>query len=523
MAGSGANARERVLAIACTLPPAPKVLAGMGRLLRDTNTDLAQVADLIRQDAALAAQVIRISNSVVYGAGQARLGSVEEAVARIGFREIHGLVGCVAADRVVERELSHYGVEAEPLREHLLYTALTCEALAERCGLDPRLAYTAGLLRPLGMLVLDRVAGELGIAAYDAEQAASYAIWEGRVFGMSNPDIAAEVLAEWVFPKEIIDAVREHHFRVDQVGENKLACLLHLACGMVSGTGSGLPGEKQEWDFDTRRFAFLGLDMKDLDLAGRQARKIFENYNLRYRMDAGSARTKVTVQAPPPTPAPVRALVPPPQVSCDSGRPSGVLDVKDENTVQATEEGTAPPIDFTTFMRNYQNMVYTTAVRLLGNEAQAEDISQEVFLKAYEHWENLSTSPTAGGWLKTVTTNLSINHLQRYRKRWRFFSEFVRSDGEEEEAPVEFADPGDFLDDLGKEDRRAWVEQALEKLPEHQRVPLVLFHFEDMPYEDIAKRLGVSLSKVKTDIMRGREALAKVLMQTGASHEKFEY
>jgi len=180
------------------------------------------------------------------------------------------------------------------------------------------------------------------------------------------------------------------------------------------------------------------------------------------------------------------------------------------------------PIDFTTFMRSYQDMVYTTAVRLLGNEAQAEDISQDVFLKAFEHWDNLKASDTAGGWLKTVTTNLSINHLQRYRKRWRFFSEITHRDDEEEEREVEFASQENFLDGLGQADRRAWVERALANLPEHQRVPLVLFHFEELPYEAIAKRLGVSLSKVKTDILRGREALMKALQHSGASHEKFE-
>ena len=197
--------------------------------------------------------------------------------------------------------------------------------------------------------------------------------------------------------------------------------------------------------------------------------------------------------------------------------------MNEDNPVQATEEATAAPSDFTTFMRNYQDMVYTTAVRLLGNEAQAEDVSQDVFLKAFEHWDNLQASDTAGGWLKTVTTNLSINHLQRYRKRWRFFSEFIRrGDDNGDEQEVEFASPENFLEELGQADRRAWVERALEKLPEHQRVPLVLFHFEDMPYEDIAKRLGVSLSKVKTDILRGREALAKALRHSGASHEQFE-
>lgn len=183
--------------------------------------------------------------------------------------------------------------------------------------------------------------------------------------------------------------------------------------------------------------------------------------------------------------------------------------------------GTMSPVDFTTFMRNYQDMVYSTAVRLLGNEAQAEDISQEVFLKAYERFDDLGTSPTAGGWLKTVTTNLSINHLQRYRKRWRFFSELVRHDDDGDEGePVEFAAPdGDFLTDLNQGDRRAWVERALEHLPDHQRVPLVLYHFEDQPYDEIARQMGVSLSKIKTDILRGRAALAQILLRSGTAHE----
>lgn len=181
-----------------------------------------------------------------------------------------------------------------------------------------------------------------------------------------------------------------------------------------------------------------------------------------------------------------------------------------------------PPLDFTTFMRNYQDMVYSTAVRLIGNETQAEDIAQDVFIKAHEHFDNLRSSPTAGGWLKTVATNLSINHIQRYKKRWSFFSDLVHRSDEGEEKEVEFAAPDTFFNAVDSGERREWVERALEKLPDHQRIPLVLFHFEDMSYEDIAKKLGVSLSKVKTDILRGREALARVLVHSGASHEKFE-
>src|SRR5258708_1555634 len=68
---------------------------------------------------------------------------------------------------------------------------------------------------------------------------------------------------------------------------------------------------------------------------------------------------------------------------------------------------------FEAFMQNYQNMVFSTAMRLLANQTEAEDISQEVFLKAYERFEELSQSPTVGGWLKTVATNMSLNHLSR--------------------------------------------------------------------------------------------------------------
>ena len=62
-------------------------------------------------------------------------------------------------------------------------------------------------------------------------------------------------------------------------------------------------------------------------------------------------------------------------------------------------------------------------------------------------------------------------------------------------------------DDLERSERQARLERALRELPDHQRVPLVLFHFEELSYQDIAHTLGVSLGKVKTDIHRGREAL----------------
>jgi RNA polymerase sigma-70 factor (ECF subfamily) len=154
--------------------------------------------------------------------------------------------------------------------------------------------------------------------------------------------------------------------------------------------------------------------------------------------------------------------------------------------------------EFEMFIRSYQNMVFSVSARIVGNLTDAEDITQEVFIKAYARFNQLRNSSTVGGWLKTVATNLSINHLNRYRTRWRFFSEQTET--------VEIAVEVD-----SESDRKEALELAIRKLPDAQRVTLVLFHFQEMSYEEIAGKLQVSLAKVKSDIHRGRETLKKLV------------
>jgi RNA polymerase sigma-70 factor (ECF subfamily) len=171
---------------------------------------------------------------------------------------------------------------------------------------------------------------------------------------------------------------------------------------------------------------------------------------------------------------------------------------------------------FEAFVREFQDMVYATAVRLLGNPAEAEDIAQTVFLKAFERFAEIGQSATAPGWLKTVTTNACLNHLSRYRSRWRFFSELGRRGerGEKDEQPFEetiASGQPSAAEGVERAEGEARLEAALARLPDHQRVPLVLFHFEGRSYQDIAGLLGASLGKVKTDIHRGREALRQQL------------
>jgi len=167
---------------------------------------------------------------------------------------------------------------------------------------------------------------------------------------------------------------------------------------------------------------------------------------------------------------------------------------------------------FEAFVRRYQDLVFATAVRLLGRPSDAEDVAQTVFLRAFQRFDRLQDEPAAAAWLRTVTRNACLNHLARYRARWQFFSEL----GAGAEAGIDVAGSlaaaGEAPDaTILRAEAHGRLEDALRRLPDHQRVPVVLFHFEDMAYQDIARALGVSVGKVKTDIHRGREALRRVL------------
>jgi RNA polymerase sigma-70 factor, ECF subfamily len=175
------------------------------------------------------------------------------------------------------------------------------------------------------------------------------------------------------------------------------------------------------------------------------------------------------------------------------------------------------------FMRAYQDMVFSTAARLCGNDAQGEDIAQEAFIRAYENFSHLRSSPQAGGWLKTVTINLALNHLSRHRKRWRLFSE-LRSSSDGDDAAPEFAweIPDTLLMDVNAEQRQRLIDAALKRLPEKQRVVLVLYHFEDLSYQEIAEKLHFSLAKVKTDMLRARAALLAIFRRGGCIQDTLD-
>jgi HD-like signal output (HDOD) protein len=256
---------KEMFQVAAEFPVAPQILSELTDLLLDIRAETAEVCALLRQDGALASAMLRIANSPFYGSGG--LGSVEEAVSRVGFREVHRLVGQAVTGLLADRALPYYRVEPETLRDHMVGSAMVAEFLAEKTAFNPRHAYTAGLLRPIGMMVLDRLARSTISCAqvFHVDLDRDYTAWENRVMGIRNEAVSAVLMTEWRFSTDVIEAVRGHRGSEAAPLARQEAALLHVALGVVEELGLGLPGEVAQWEVTPATLALAGL--VELDVA----------------------------------------------------------------------------------------------------------------------------------------------------------------------------------------------------------------------------------------------------------------
>ena len=233
---------ELLLEQARHLPAAPRLLADLHQLIRAESTSIAEIVSLIRRDTALASRVLQTANSSFFAPSQP-VAVIEDAVLTIGFREVHRLVGAVAATQLGDQPLVRHGITSARYRGNALFVATLMEALGEPAGLDARECYTVGLLRPIGHVVLERVAEaqRLAIPVFAPERGDLLVEWQRQHWGVECWSVAASILRHWHLPPEIALAL-EHHAHPELRSE-PIVHLLHVASAIAARDGYGLPGE----------------------------------------------------------------------------------------------------------------------------------------------------------------------------------------------------------------------------------------------------------------------------------------
>ena len=164
---------------------------------------------------------------------------------------------------------------------------------------------------------------------------------------------------------------------------------------------------------------------------------------------------------------------------------------------------------FRELVERHQNAVIGTVAKMLGDRSEAEDIAQRVFLRVWKHAKRWRPDAKFTTYLFTITRNLVFNELRR-RRRARLIP--LESD-DPDHPPTEHTDhstPSASEQTIHAELQEA-ISQAIASLPEAQRMAVVLRRYEEMPYEDIAKVLGTSVSSVKSLLFRARAELKERL------------
>jgi HD-like signal output (HDOD) protein len=262
--------RATIITLGSALPPAVGIFGRLEALLSSPDTGLDEIIDLVRVDPALTFQIIRLGNSAFYGLNN-RCDSLEQAVARIGFGDIHSLVGLVAARHACQQDLRAYQVSARQFWENAVATGQLMTALATVSGADPRNAYATGLLRNLGRIVLNNYAGAVRYPGADI--AADLVAWERKTYGVTAAEVGAVLLEHWRFSPDTVAAVRGH---VDAAAPAAPAALLHAAGGLAESWGYGLPGEAVIWSRDAAVLARAGLTEELCVSASALARTAYE-------------------------------------------------------------------------------------------------------------------------------------------------------------------------------------------------------------------------------------------------------
>jgi RNA polymerase sigma-70 factor (ECF subfamily) len=159
---------------------------------------------------------------------------------------------------------------------------------------------------------------------------------------------------------------------------------------------------------------------------------------------------------------------------------------------------------FAELVERHQTLVLGTVARMLGSNADVEDIAQQVFIRVWKSAGRYVPRAKFTTWLLKITRNLVFNELRRSKRRAQVP---LQSDLEAEQLPLK--DEAVRAPDVALLDRelQAAIEQAISQLPETQRMAVVLRRYEELSYEQIADVLGLSVPAVKSVLFRARTEL----------------
>lgn len=184
--------------------------------------------------------------------------------------------------------------------------------------------------------------------------------------------------------------------------------------------------------------------------------------------------------------------------------------IDDARIIQRVLEGEAEA--FAGLLEHYEAKIYGLVVRLVGVEAEAEEVTQDAFVQAYTHLADFRAEADFSSWLYRIAYNTALMHLRRRRVATVPMDERLIDNVTDEMAAGALSETTEM--------RIAMIEEALKRLSPEDRTAVTLFYFEERSTRDIAFVLGTTVSNVTTRLHRARKRLYLLIKQLEHEQER---
>ena len=161
---------------------------------------------------------------------------------------------------------------------------------------------------------------------------------------------------------------------------------------------------------------------------------------------------------------------------------------------------------FTRLVAQWQELVFNTAIGIVQNVEDADDITQEVFIQVYQSVSSFKGESKFSTWLYRITVNRALDHERKMKRKKRFaiVHRFLGDKIDDELHPVEFNHPGVQLE---QKENAAMLFKALKNVPDNQRIAFTLHKLEKQSYQEIAEIMNTSLMAVESLMARAKRNL----------------
>lgn len=227
------------------LEPMPAVANQIMKCLEDSQSSMKEIADIIKFDPMLTANVLKLSNSSYYSLSR-RVDSVQDAIALLGLNEVVNIVLLKSAAPNLKRKQNGYGLDKGELWRCSVASAILAEALAkEKAPENQHVVFTAALIKDIGKVVLDGLVENSiqKIQTLVSEKGFSFRAAEKKVIGMDHAELGGIIAKKWQFSPAMIRIIKDHHI-IDPEKADVNTSIVYLADNicMMMGVGVGHDG-----------------------------------------------------------------------------------------------------------------------------------------------------------------------------------------------------------------------------------------------------------------------------------------